>query len=66
MYFNFFLTFLAAGKFVKQSLDFWLYKSTHKNIILCDSNIYSEDKKLIGKVDEVLGPLNEVVKIIII
>ena len=40
-----------------------LFKHLGQAIPLCDSNAYLEDKTMIGRVLEVLGPLEEVVRL---
>jgi hypothetical protein len=52
---------LAVGEFLHKSQDQWVYKSIHQRIMLCDSNAYDENKQLVGRIHEVLGPMNEVV-----
>ncbi len=53
-----------AGKFEKPAGAEYLFKSTLdsvKLVPLCNSNVYTKDKSLIGKLKEVLGPVNQVV-----
>jgi len=54
----------VAGKFQKPAGTEYLFKSVldaEKLVPLCNSNVYTEDKNLVGKLKEVLGPVNEVV-----
>eukprot|EP01080_Neovahlkampfia_damariscottae_P010363 gene10363-2892_t len=50
----------AVGEFSHKSQDQWVYKSIHHRVMLCDSNAYDENKQLVGRIHEVLGPMNEV------
>ena len=40
--------------------QFWVYKSSNKDVVLCESNCYDKSKNLVGKLKEVMGPINEV------
>jgi H/ACA ribonucleoprotein complex subunit 1 len=41
-----------VGKFEKQCENLWIYKSVHKKVLMFDSNVYDENKTLVGKVEE--------------
>lgn len=45
------------------SEEFYLFKCVHEKVPLCESNVYTEDKKQIGVIDEVLGPIHDIVSI---
>lgn len=52
-----------AGTFEKPAGTDFLFKSaldSEKLIPLCNSNAYTKDKTLLGKLKEVLGPVNKV------
>jgi H/ACA ribonucleoprotein complex subunit 1 len=49
-----------VGTYVQNSQELLVFKSIHQNIPLCDSPAFLEDKSLLGKITEVLGPINSV------
>jgi H/ACA ribonucleoprotein complex subunit 1 len=51
-------TIEVAGEYSHNAKEDLIFKCVHKNVPLCDSNIYNDDKTLLGKLDEVLGPIS--------
>jgi H/ACA ribonucleoprotein complex subunit 1 len=49
------------GTFSHVCEDELVYKSTHKKIPKFNSRVYYQDKSEIGMMDEIFGPVNEVV-----
>ena len=57
----FFYSFAEMGEFVRTCKDEAVMKSTNSKIPKFNSPIYLQNKQQVGKVDEIFGPINEVV-----
>lgn len=55
------MTSIALGTFMHACEGEMVCKSTHDKIPYFNAPIYLENKSQIGKVEEILGPMNEVV-----
>ncbi|CCJ28983.1 unnamed protein product [Pneumocystis jirovecii] len=51
---------VEIGSFVHACEGEMLYASTHTKIPYFNAPVYLENKCLIGKIDEILGPMNQV------
>ncbi len=51
------------GEFMHPAEGFMVYKSTHSKIPYFNAPIYLENKSQIGKVDEIFGAIEDVVRV---
>lgn len=53
-------TVVEMGAFVHPAEEYMVYKSTNPKIPMFNASIFLENKNEIGKLDEILGPINDV------